>query len=176
MELKIKKLSDKAIMPIRAHKSDAGLDLTATSITSEINECGQFILVYHSDIAVEIPEGYVGLLFPRSSIAKKSILFTNSVGVIDSGYRGEIMVKARNTSGDSVPAVYKVGEKFAQLVIVPYMSDIDIVESTELEDSDRGEGSYGSSDTKQDISAAETHDDQSVIKPAVETEVSETAA
>ena len=176
MELKIKKMSDKAIMPIRAHKSDAGLDLTATSITSEINECGQFILVYHSDIAVEIPEGYVGLLFPRSSIAKKSILFTNAVGVIDSGYRGEIMAKVRNTSGDSVPAVYKVGEKFAQLVIVPYVSDITIIESTELEDSDRGEGSYGSSDINKDISAAETTDDTSDDKQAVEPEGSETAA
>ena len=175
MELKIKKLSDKAIMPIRAHKSDAGLDLTATSITSEINECGQFILVYHSDIAVEIPEGYVGLLFPRSSIAKKSIQFTNAVGVIDSGYRGEIMAKVRNTSGDSVPAVYKVGEKFAQLVIVPYVSDITISEVSELQESDRGTGGYGSSDTKEDISAAK-QSDASEDKQAVEVETSEAVA
>lgn len=175
MELKIKRLSDKAIMPIRAHKSDAGLDLTATSITSEINECGQFILVYHSDIAVEIPDGYVGLLFPRSSIAKKSIQFTNAVGVIDSGYRGEIMAKVRNTSGDSVPAVYKVGEKFAQLVIVPYVSDITITETTELQDSDRGAGGYGSSDVKEDISAV-NDTDKSVQEPAVEDNTSEAVA
>ena len=175
MELKIKKLSDKAIMPIRAHEGDAGLDLTTTSITSEINECGQFILVYHSDIAVEIPDGYVGLLFPRSSIAKKSIQFTNAVGVIDSGYRGEIMAKVRNTSGDSIPAVYKVGEKFAQLVIVPYVSDITITETTELQDSDRGAGGYGSSDTKEDISAAK-QSDASEDKQAVEFETSEAVA
>ena len=175
MELKIKRLSDKAIMPIRAHEGDAGLDLTTTSITSEINECGQFILVYHSDIAVEIPEGYVGLLFPRSSIAKKSIQFTNAVGVIDSGYRGEIMAKVRNTSGDSVPAVYKVGEKFAQLVIVPYVSDITITETTELQDSDRGTGGYGSSDVKEDISAVNTTE-ESVQEPAVEGNTSEAAA
>ena len=172
MELKIKKLSDKAIMPIRAHNSDAGLDLTTTSITSEINECGQFILVYHSDIAVEIPDGYVGLLFPRSSIAKKSIQFTNAVGVIDSGYRGEIIAKVRNTSGDSIPAVYKVGEKFAQLVIVPYVSDITISEVSELQESDRGTGGYGSSDTKEDISAAK-QSDASEDKQAVEVETSE---
>ena len=176
MELKIKKMSDKAIMPIRAHKSDAGLDLTTTSITSEINECGQFVLVYHSDIAVEIPEGYVGLLFPRSSIAKKSIMFTNAVGVIDSGYRGEIMAKVRNTSGDSVPAIYKVGEKFAQLVIVPYVSDITITESTELAESDRGEGSYGSSDIDKDISAAEASGGKPNEEQAVEVQTSETAA
>lgn len=175
MELKIKKLSDKAIMPIRAHNSDAGLDLTTTSITSEINECGQFILVYHSDIAVEIPDGYVGLLFPRSSIAKKSIQFTNAVGVIDSGYRGEIMAKVRNTSGDSIPAVYKVGEKFAQLVIVPYVSDITISEVSELQESDRGTGGYGSSDIKEDISAAK-QSDASEDKQAVEVETSEAAA
>ena len=175
MELKIKRLSDKAIMPIRAHEGDAGLDLTATSITSEINECGQFILVYHSDIAVEIPDGYVGLLFPRSSIAKKSIQFTNAVGVIDSGYRGEIMAKVRNTSGDSVPAVYKVGEKFAQLVIVPYVSDITITETTELQDSDRGTGGYGSSDVKEDISAV-NDTDKSVQEPAVEDNTSEAVA
>ena len=175
MELKIKKLSDKAIMPIRAHNSDAGLDLTTTSITSEINECGQFILVYHSDIAVEIPDGYVGLLFPRSSIAKKSIQFTNAVGVIDSGYRGEIMAKVRNTSGDSIPAVYKVGEKFAQLVIVPYVSDITISEVSELQESDRGTGGYGSSDTKEDISAAK-QSDASEDKQAVEVEPSEAVA
>ena len=172
MELKIKRLSDKAIMPIRAHEGDAGLDLTTTSITSEINECGQFILVYHSDIAVEIPDGYVGLLFPRSSIAKKSIQFTNAVGVIDSG---EIMAKVRNTSGDSIPAVYKVGEKFAQLVIVPYVSDITISEVSELQESDRGTGGYGSSDTKEDISAAK-QSDASEDKQAVEVETSETAA
>lgn len=175
MELKIKKLSDKAIMPIRAHNSDAGLDLTTTSITSEINECGQFILVYHSDIAVEIPDGYVGLLFPRSSIAKKSIQFTNAVGVIDSGYRGEIMAKVRNTSGDSIPAVYKVGEKFAQLVIVPYVSDITISEVSELQESDRGTSGYGSSDTKEDISAAK-QSDASEDKQAVEFETSEAVA
>lgn len=175
MELKIKKLSDKAIMPIRAHNSDAGLDLTTTSITSEINECGQFILVYHSDIAVEIPDGYVGLLFPRSSIAKKSIQFTNAVGVIDSGYRGEIMAKVRNTSGDSIPAVYKVGEKFAQLVIVPYVSDITISEVSELQESDRGTDGYGSSDTKEDISAAK-QSDASEDKQAVEVETSEAVA
>lgn len=175
MELKIKKLSDKAIMPIRAHNSDAGLDLTTTSITSEINECGQFILVYHSDIAVEIPDGYVGLLFPRSSIAKKSIQFTNAVGVIDSGYRGEIMAKVRNTSGDSIPAVYKVGEKFAQLVIVPYVSDITISEVSELQESDRGTDGYGSSDTKEDISAAK-QSDASEDKQAVEFETSEAVA
>ena len=85
------------------------------------------------------------------------------------------MAKVRNTSGDSIPAVYKVGEKFAQLVIVPYVSDITISEVSELQESDRGTSGYGSSDTKEDISAAK-QSDASEDKQAVEVETSETAA
>lgn len=132
-------------MPIRAHKGDAGIDLTCTNITQELNECGQLILVYHTGLAVEIPEGYVGLLFQRSSIYKKSISMTNAVGVIDSGYRGEIIGKFRSTT-DVVPAIFKPGERFAQLVIVPYL-DVQIEEVAELEETERGEGGFGSSDT-----------------------------
>lgn len=151
MELKIKRLVDNAIMPIKAHNTDAGFDLTAVNITPELNESGQYLFVYHSGIAVEIPEGYVGLLFQRSSVANKSIMMTNCVGVIDSGYRGEIIAKFKATT-DVVPAIYKVGEKFAQLVIVPIANITELKEVTELSDSDRGEGGYGSSDI--DVSAA----------------------
>lgn len=147
MEIKFKKLSETAVMPKRAHATDAGVDLTVSRITQEINECGQLIIVYHSDIAVEIPEGYVGLLFARSSIANKSIVPTNCVGVIDAGYRGDIMSKMRSTT-DVVPAIYKTGERFAQLVIMPLLN-YDIVEAEELADSDRGEGGYGSTNTEE---------------------------
>lgn len=143
MTIKIKRLSEEAVFPIRAHKGDAGIDLTCTRITQELNEANQLILVYHTDIAVEIPEGYVGLLFQRSSVAKKSLTMTNAVGVIDSGYRGEIMGKFRSTT-DVVPAIYKPGERFAQLVIVP-IADVQLEEVTELSDTDRGEGGFGSS-------------------------------
>lgn len=142
MTLKIKKLSDKAVMPVKAHKSDAGLDLTATEITTQINECGQLMLVYHTGIAVEIPEGYVGLIFSRSSIYKKSLAQTNAVGVIDSGYRGELMVVFKTTT-DVIPSVYKEGERFAQLVIIPN-PEIEIEEVDELSTSDRNENGYGS--------------------------------
>lgn len=146
MQLKFKKLSDKAVLPSKAHATDAGLDLTCTSINTMVNECGQLLLQYHTDIAVEIPEGYVGLLFPRSSVCKKSLSLTNSVGVIDAGYRGEIMAVFRNTT-DVIPAVYKEGERFAQLVIIP-IQDVQPIEVEELSESDRGEGGYGSSDKK----------------------------
>lgn len=142
MEVKFKRLSDKAILPIRAHEGDAGVDLTATNITTSINEAGQLMMVYHTDLAVEIPEGYVGLLFPRSSIWKKSITFTNCVGVVDSGYRGELMIVAKATT-DVVPRIYNVGERFAQLVIVPCPT-YTIVEAADLEDSERGEDGFGS--------------------------------
>lgn len=154
MTLKIKRLKDNAIIPIRAHEGDAGIDLTCIEITQELNEAGQVVLVYHTGLAVEIPEGYVGLLFSRSSISKKSITLMNCVGVIDSSYRGEVMGKFRSTT-DVVPALYKPGERFAQLVIVPYLN-VQIEESVELSKTDRGDGGYGSTGDR-DISAAMTN-------------------
>lgn len=163
MEVKFKKLSDKAVTPTYAHDGDAGLDLTATGIHSEINECGQFVIVYHTGLAFEIPKGYVGLIFPRSSIAKKSLTLTNCVGVIDSNYRGEVLAKFKNTTGDSVPAVYPIGAKFAQLIIMPYPI-VNLIESDELSSTERGEDGFGSSDK-------ETNSDDQELKNNTETEV-----
>lgn len=150
MTLKIKRLDENAVMPIRAHEGDAGIDLICTTITQEINECGQLILVYHTGLAMEIPEGHVGLLFPRSSVAKKSLSLTNAVGVVDAGYRGEIIAKFRSTT-DVVPAIYKPGERFAQLVIME-LPKVEIEETAELSETDRGDGGFGSTDSE--ISAA----------------------
>lgn len=172
MELKFKRLNDKAVLPIRAHKSDAGLDLTATDITLEPNDCGQTVVVYHCGLAVEIPEGHVGLLFPRSSIAKKSIFMTNAVGVIDSGYRGEIMAKMHVTT-DAAPAVYKVGEKFAQLIVMP-IPEITVSEVAELSESDRGESGFGSSDEK--LSAPDASEDNVQVVDAKSDEATMAAA
>lgn len=135
MQVKIKRLNDKAILPTKAHATDAGYDLYASSCYYEDG-----MLHYGTGIAVEIPEGYVGLLFPRSSIANTHLTLSNSVGVIDSGYRGEIMAKFRKggTRG------YHVGERIAQLIIIPY-PEVTFEEVDELSNSDRGEGGYGSS-------------------------------
>lgn len=146
MQIKIKRLSETAVLPVKAHSQDAGFDLTCSEITSEINECGQLILVYHTGIAVEIPEGYFGLLVPRSSIYKKSITLTNGSGIIDSCFRGEILAKFRNTT-DVIPSVYKVGERFAQLLILP-VPEVTFTEVDELSDTERGEGGYGSTGVK----------------------------
>lgn len=153
MEIKFKKLDPRAVAPVRAHKTDAGFDLTATRITTELNECGQLILVYHTDLAFEIPEGYYGQLMTRSSIYKKTLRLTTSSSVIDSGYRGEVTAKFIITT-DVVPAVYKEGERFAQLVILP-IPDVTYVESDMLSESDRNEGGFGSTDAnKQDEQSA----------------------
>ena len=145
MKVKFKKLSDKAVTPSYAHNGDAGMDLTAVSVASEINECGQFVIIYHTELAIEIPEGYVGYIFPRSSISKKSLNLTNCVAVIDSNYRGELILKFKNTSDDSVPAVYTPGDKIAQLIIMPYPK-IELEESETLSDTERGANGFGSSD------------------------------
>ena len=142
-------MPSQGILPTRAHTTDAGLDLTATRLTQEVDPSGKLTLVYHTDIAVEIPEGYVGLLFMRSSIANRSITLVNAVGVIDSGYRGEIISKFKITT-DAIPSVYQPGEKFAQLVIVPIVLDnTEFVD--ELSKTDRDTNGFGSTDSKETV-------------------------
>ena len=137
-------MTSQGVLPTRAHSTDAGLDLTATRLTQEVDASGKLILVYHTDIAVEIPEGYVGLLFMKSSVYNRSLTLTNAVGVIDSGYRGEIIGKFKITT-DAIPSVYQPGEKFAQLVIVPVaLDETEFVD--ELSDTERGEGGFGSTE------------------------------
>lgn len=144
MTIKYKKLSETAVAPVKAHDTDAGWDLVASRITSEINECGQFLLVYHTDLAIEIPDGYFGALVQRSSVARKSISMCNAIGIIHSCDRGEVTAKFRSTT-DVVPAMYNLGEKFAQLLILP-VPDVQFEEADQLSETDRGEGGYGSTD------------------------------
>lgn len=136
MKVKIKKLVENAVVPRYAKSGDAGLDLTATGVEIKGDN-----IIYGCGLAIEIPKGYVGLLFPRSSNSKKDLLLTNSVGVIDSGYRGEITAVFKKTK--YFAEAYKVGERFAQLVIMPY-PQIELEEAEELSKTDRGAGGYGS--------------------------------
>ena len=151
MEVKFKKVHSDATIPSYAHDGDAGLDLTAVSFTQEYDRSGKLVLVYHTGIAVEIPEGYVGLLFMRSSVSKYSVSMTNAVGVIDCIYRGEIMVKMKLTT-DAIPTIYQPGEKIAQLVIVPYLK-AELNEVEELSETERGEGGFGSTTEETNIAA-----------------------
>lgn len=151
MKVKIKKLYIDSILPTKAHATDAGYDLYAHSKSYDDN--GN--IVYGSGVAMEIPQGYVGLVFPRSSNAKKDLILSNSVGVIDSGYRGEIMFKFKQTPQEFADASgtfvtyqytkdYRLGERIGQIIIMPY-PEIEFVEVDELSDSERGTGGYGSS-------------------------------
>lgn len=156
MKVKIKKLDPRATMPTKAHPTDAGFDLTATSRT--IDEDGN--IVYGTGLAFEIPEGYVGYIFPRSSISKKNITLTNAVGVVDCHYRGEVMAKFKplpfaneytTAKGDKIMRLdadesiyaYSVGDRIAQLIIMP-LPAIELEEADELSATDRGTGGYGS--------------------------------
>ena len=137
--VKIKKLNDDAIIPKKAHPTDAGFDLVAISKEwDKDNECWS----YGTGLAIEIPKGWVGLLFPRSSIFKTGMILSNHVGVIDSAYRGEIMLKFRQLS--AYKPEYSIGDRVGQLILIPY-PEINLVESDTLSDSDRGEGGFGSS-------------------------------
>lgn len=145
MDVKIKKLHEEAVIPSYAKPGDAGLDLTAVSYDyKEDIDCH----VYGTGIAVEIPEGYVGLLFPRSSNRKTESYLTNHVGVVDSGYRGEIMLsfKTRDYKEGQIQQLFKpyeVGNKIAQLIIIPYPK-IEFKVVDELSTTERGTGGHGS--------------------------------
>ena len=138
LEIKFKKLVESAKIPTKAHPTDAGADLTAVSREwNEEHRCW----IYGTGIATEIPEGYVGLVFPRSSIRKYTLSQCNAVGVIDSSYRGEIMLSYKPTS--DVQKLYEIGDKIAQLIILPY-PEVSYTEVEELSETDRGTNGHGS--------------------------------
>ncbi len=143
--VRFKKLSEKAVAPAYASSGAAGADLYAAEDSDMVILSGTTQLI-HTGIAVEIPEGYVGLVFARSGLAsKKGLAPANKVGVIDSDYRGEILVPMRNQSNTAQTVA--AGERIAQLVIVPYLA-ADFAESGELGGTERGEGGFGSTGTR----------------------------
>ena len=135
--INIKKTNELATIPKYAHSTDAGMDLVAVSM----NETDKYI-EYDTGIALEIPKGYVGLVFPRSSVSKLDLVQANSVGVIDSSYRNSIKVRFKKLK-DSEVCIYVPGERIAQLIILPYPM-IGFNEVEKLSDSDRGLGGFGS--------------------------------
>jgi dUTP pyrophosphatase len=139
--IKFKKLHPDAVLPTRATDGSAGFDLTATSCSVKNN-----IATYGTHIATQIPKGYVGLLFMRSSVAEKDMKLANAVGVLDEDYRGEIKLKFRyehdveykHTIND-----YSIGDRIGQLVVIPCITVA--IEVDELEDTKRGQEGFGSS-------------------------------
>ena len=137
MQVRIKKLNENAVIPTYAKVGDAGMDLIATSIIGD----GQFQITYGTGLAMEIPYGFVGLVFPRSSIRKTGLELSNSVGVIDSGYRGELQATFNKNEGPIEK--YQIGDRIAQIMIIPH-PDIQFEETDELSNTERGEGGFGS--------------------------------
>lgn len=149
MKVRIKKLSGRAVMPAKAYTTDAGFDLTATR--QWYDEYGN--ICYGTDLAFEIPEGYAGFIYPRSSNSKRQLLLSNAVGIVDSHYRGEVTFKFKPSlalDGEQYVItrlrydLHKVGDRIGQLIIMP-IPDIEFEEAEELSQTDRGEGGYGSS-------------------------------
>ncbi|MBR3961814.1 MAG: dUTP diphosphatase [Clostridia bacterium] len=141
----VKKLRENAVLPTYGSEFAAGADLYAALDSDIVIEPAQTVLI-PTGIALEVPVGYAGLIYARSGIAsKRGLAPANKVGVVDADYRGEVMVALHNHS-DKPQSVAK-DERIAQLVIAPFLS-VDFNEVTELEETVRGAGGFGSTGTK----------------------------
>lgn len=152
LKVRVKRLHEDAVIPVYAKTGDAGMDLTATS--KEIDKHGN--ASYGTGLAMEIPFGCVGLIFPRSSVSKYNLDLANAVGVIDSGYRGEIICKFKPTPKFDVSTntyqnsetvgnkTYDIKDRVAQIIIMP-IPQVLFKEVEDLSETDRGEGGFGSS-------------------------------
>jgi dUTP pyrophosphatase len=150
MKIKIKKLHPDAVIPTYAKQGDAGMDLTSVSVSTKYNKDeegfstkSEKYIEYDTGLSMEIPEGFVGYLFPRSSVSKTDLLLANSVGVVDSGYRGPIKLRFRKSVCTAYPGIYSRGERVGQIIIMPVPS-FEFEEVDELSDTDRGDGGFGS--------------------------------
>lgn len=165
LKVKIKKTHKDAVIPRYAKQGDAGMDLTATSLTFDTD--GN--TVYGTGLSFEIPKGYFGLVFPRSSISKTILNLTNCTGIIDSGFRSEVMLKFKSqirvpqglhywwrriickskkplhivVTNEYDDTAYKVGDRIGQIIIMPY-PEVEFEEVDTLSETERGEGGFGS--------------------------------
>ena len=140
MEIKFKKLHKDAVIPTSMKNGDIGLDLTAIGVINTTNKSNFGYIEYDTGIAVEIPEGYGGFIFPRSSISNTGMWLANSVGVIDNNYRGSIKCRFKAVPNTTI---YNIGERIAQLVILPVVqtSLVEVKNLTKTERNDKGFGS-----------------------------------
>ncbi len=134
LKIKIKKLHPNAVLPKYARNGDAGMDIVA--VEKEITDK---YIEYKTGLALEIPKEYVCLIFPRSSVSKKDLMLCNSVGVLDSGYRGELIFRFQKFGNEH----YESGDKIGQIIVMPYPA-LEIEQVNELSESDRGTDGFGS--------------------------------
>ena len=162
MKVKVKKLNPNAELPKYAHYGeDMGADITAISVEYQADR-DRF--VYHTGLSFEVPKGFGMLIFPRSSNTKTESYLPNSIGVLDAGYRGELMFiyKLRDSLKPIINGIdeehrnefiinnyapYQVGDRIGQVIIIPYPI-IDYIEAEELSETVRGTGGFGSTNLK----------------------------
>jgi len=134
MKIKIKRLHPEAKIPSYANPGDAGMDVFATS-----KEEKEKFIEYGTGLSFELPSDHLILVFPRSSLSNKDLILANHVGVLDSGYRGELKLRFKKTGKD----IYEIGDKIGQIIVMPFPK-IDFEETENLSDSSRGQGGFGS--------------------------------
>ena len=144
LQLKYILKGEGAKVPTRAHPTDAGLDLYARDMNVRED---QGVITYYTGLYLQIPSGYFGDIRPRSSIYKTDLLLCNSPGTIDEGYRGEVLVKFRYLRDK--PAIYQVGDRIAQLLILPcakpeLIAVSEFEEEADAAEAGRGVGGFGS--------------------------------
>lgn len=146
IEVKIKKLDPSAVIPRYAKPGDAGMDLTG--IDRKFVDTGKYgYIEYDTGLAMAIPDGYVGLIFPRSSISETGLILANCVGVVDSKYRGSIKCRFKYIPDTEL---YMPGDRVAQIIILPY-PEVQFLETQELDETERGEGGFGSTNNKENV-------------------------
>lgn len=143
IDVKVKKLVPEAVIPFYAKPGDAGMDITCIGYHyDKDNDC----YMYHTGLAFELPSDCVMLIFPRSSNRKTDYYLCNHVGILDSGYRGELMFAYKNRTDDRLnyqKPPYEVGDRIGQIIILPYPT-VEMIEVDSLEESERGTGGFGS--------------------------------
>ena len=138
IDVKIRKVHPDAVIPFRAHATDAGMDVTAISI-----EMTEDYVEYDTGLQFQLPEGYAMLIFPRSSNSKKDLLLCNSVGILDAGYTGNLKLRFKLTTEGYTEKIYNPGDKVGQIMIIPY-PEINFIETEVFNETERGDGGFGS--------------------------------
>lgn len=150
MKVKIQSLRDNTIIPQKAHSTDACFDVTA-SLIETVGEGGTETTVVYLGFSTEIPEGYKGVLVPRSSLTKTTWMMQNSPGQVDSGFRGELQMRFKQLlcfdnatkAAFKQPFPYKVGERVGQIYFEQVI-DVELETSDKLSSTERGAGGFGS--------------------------------
>ena len=138
IDVKIRKVHPDAVIPFRAHTTDAGMDVTAISM-----EMTEDYVEYDTGLQFQLPEGYAMLIFPRSSNSKKDLLLCNSVGILDAGYTGNLKLRFKLMTEGYTEKIYNPGDKVGQIMIIPY-PEINFIETEVFNETERGDGGFGS--------------------------------